>query len=91
MALKMLYRTEVKPPPHSLEISWVGNVIMVKWSLKYVAYKSVLCIISVNTRNTSHLSKKIKFKILSFMWASFGEISLLERNAPVGFINLLVT
>ena len=33
----MLYGTEVKTPPHSLEISKVGNVIMVKWRLKYVA------------------------------------------------------
>ena len=33
----MSYETEVKPPPHSLEITMVGNVIMVKRSLKYVA------------------------------------------------------
>ena len=36
----MLYETEVKPPSHSLEISRVGNLIMVKQRLKYVAFKS---------------------------------------------------
>ena len=77
MLLKMSYGTEVKPPPHSLEISRVGNLIMVKWSLKYVASKSILCFISINTKNTSYLCKKIKFKILSFMYASFGKKSLL--------------
>ena len=40
MPLKMLYGTEVKPPAHPLKISRVGNLIMVKWSLKYVAFKS---------------------------------------------------
>ena len=34
MPLRMLHETEIKPPHHSLEISGVGNVIMVKWSLK---------------------------------------------------------
>ena len=42
MPLKMLYETEVKPPSHSLEISRVGNLIMVKQRLKYVASKSIL-------------------------------------------------
>ena len=53
MPLKMLYGTEVKPPAHSLKISRVGNLIMVKWSLKYVASKSILCFISINTKNTN--------------------------------------
>ena len=53
MPLKM-YGTEVKPPPHSLEISRVGNLIMVKSSLKYVASKLSLCFISINTKNTSY-------------------------------------
>ena len=53
MPLKILYGTEVKPPPHSLESSRVGNLIMAKWSLKYVASKSILCFISINTKNTS--------------------------------------
>ena len=67
MPLKMLYGTEVKPPPHSLEISRVGNLIMLKLSLKYAASKSILCFISLHIKNTSYLCKKIKFKILSFM------------------------
>ena len=58
MPLKMSYRTEVKPPPHSLEISRVGNVIMVKWSLKYVASWSILCFISINTKNMSYAKKE---------------------------------
>ena len=58
MPLKMLYGTEVKPPPHLLEISRVRNLIMVKWSLKHVACKSILSFISINTKNTSHLCKK---------------------------------
>ena len=38
-----MYGIEVKPPPHLLEISRVGNLIMVKWSLKYVASKWTFC------------------------------------------------
>ena len=57
MPLKILYGTEVKPPPHSLESSRVGNLIMAKWSLKYVASKSILCFVSINTRNTSYARK----------------------------------
>ena len=38
-----MYGIEVKPLPHLLEISRVGNLIMVKWSLKYVASKSIFC------------------------------------------------
>ena len=57
MPLKMLYGTEVKPPAHPLKISRVGNLIMVKWSLKYVASKSILCFISINTKNTSYAKK----------------------------------
>ena len=49
----MLYRTEVRPPD-SLEISSVGNLIMVKWSLKYVADKSILCFITINAKKTSY-------------------------------------
>ena len=41
--------------------------MVIKWSLKYVASKSILCFISINTKNTSYLCKKIKFKILSFI------------------------
>ena len=67
MPLKLLYGTEVKPPPHSLEISRAGNLIMLKLSLKYAESKSILCFISLNIKNTSYLCKKIKFKILSFM------------------------
>ena len=37
----MLYGTEVKPPHHSLEISRIGNLIMVKWSTRYVVSKSI--------------------------------------------------
>ena len=66
MPLKM-YGTEVKPPPHSLEISRVGNLIMLKLSLKCATSKSILCFISLNIKNTSYLCKKIKFKVLSFM------------------------
>ena len=40
----------------------VGNLIMIEWRLKYVASKSVLCFISVNTKNTSFLCKKSKSK-----------------------------
>ena len=64
MPLKMLYGTEVKPPAHPLKISRVGNLIMVKWSLKYVASKSILCFISINTKNTSYAKNKIQnFKL----------------------------
>ena len=59
MPLKMSYGTEVKPPPHSIEISWVGNLIMVKQSFKYVASKSILCFILINTKNTSYAKKKV--------------------------------
>ena len=55
MPLKMSHGTETKPPPHSPEISRVGNLIIVKWSLKYVASKLILCFISINTKNTSYL------------------------------------
>ena len=58
MPLKMLYGTEVKPPPHFLEISRVGNLIMAKWSLKHVASKAILCYVSINTKNTSYMCKK---------------------------------
>ena len=75
MPLKMLYGTEVKPPAHPLKISRVGNLIMVKWSLKYVASKSILCFISINTKNTSYLCKKNKilnFKLhVSKFWGNF--------------------
>ena len=47
-----------------------------KWSLKYVASKSILCFVSINTKNTL-LMQQIKIKILSFILASFGEFSLL--------------
>ena len=53
MPLKMLYGTEVKPPAHPLKISRVGNLIMVKWSLKYAAPKPILLFISIKTNNTS--------------------------------------
>ena len=66
MPLKMSHGTEVKPAPHSLEISRERNLIMVKWRLKYVVSESILYFISINTKNTSDLCKKIKFKILSF-------------------------
>ena len=49
MSLKMSYGTSVKPLPHSVEISRVGNLIMVEWSLKYGASKSILCSSSRNT------------------------------------------
>ena len=49
----MLYRTEVNPPPHSLEISRVGNLIMVKC----VVSKSILVFISINAKNTSYAKK----------------------------------
>ena len=65
MPLKM-YETEVKPP-HPLEISRVGNLIMVKWSLRYIVSKSILCFISINTRNTSDLCKENKIQNLSLM------------------------
>ena len=39
MPLKMSYGTEVKQPPHSVEISRVGNLIMVEGTLKYVISK----------------------------------------------------
>ena len=67
MPLKMSHGTEVKPPPYSLEISRERNLTVVKWRLKYVASESILYFISINTKNTSYLCKKIKFKILSFM------------------------
>ena len=64
MPLKMLYGTEVKPPAHSLKISRVGNLIMVKWSLKYVASKSILCFISINTKILLIYEKKFQnFKL----------------------------
>ena len=62
MPLEMLYGTWVKPPPHSVNISMLGNLIMVEWSLKYVASESILCFISINTKNTSYLCKKSKLK-----------------------------
>ena len=58
MSLKIMYRAEEKPPPHSPEISRVVNLIMVKWSLKYVSSKSILWFISINTKNMSYLCKK---------------------------------
>ena len=57
MPLKMSHGTEAKPPPHSREISRIGNLIIVKWSLKYVASKLILCFISINTKNTSYTKK----------------------------------
>ena len=66
MPLKMLYGTEVKPPPHSLEISRVGNLIMVKWSLKYVASESILCFISINRYIPKILLTYAKNKIQNF-------------------------
>ena len=62
MPLKMLYGTSVKPPPLSVEISRLGNIIMVEWSLKYGASKSILCFISINTKITSYFWKKSKSK-----------------------------
>ena len=53
MPLKILHGTEVKPPPHPLKISRVGNLIMIKWSLKYAAPKSILRFTSIKTKNTS--------------------------------------
>ena len=61
MSLKM-YGTSVKPLPHSVEISRVGNLIMVEWSLKYGASKSILCSISRNTKITAYFWKKPKSK-----------------------------
>ena len=55
MPLKMLLHYPIK-------ISRVGNLIMVDWSLKYVATKSILCFVSINAKTTSHLCKKSKSK-----------------------------
>ena len=73
MPLKMSYGTKVKQPPHSLESSRVGNLIMVEWSLKYVASKSVLCFISINARNTSYLWKKNKIQNVKIYVGKFWE------------------
>ena len=74
MPRKILYGAEVKLV---VEVFRVGNLIIVKRSLKYVASKSILCFISINAKNASDLFKKMKFKILNFMQSSFREISLL--------------
>ena len=69
MSLKMLYGTSVKPLPHSVEISRVGNLIMVEWSLKYGASKSILCSISRNTKITSsgkNLNENFKLHVCKF-------------------------
>ena len=63
MSLKMLYGTSVKPLPHSVEISRVGNLIMVEWSLKYGASKLILCSISGNTEITSGKNLNQNFKL----------------------------
>ena len=63
MPLKMSYQTEVKPPSHSVEISRIGNLILVEWALKNVAPKSILSFISINTKNTSYLCKKSKSNV----------------------------
>ena len=57
MPWKVFYGTEVKQTPHSLESSRVGNLIRVKWSLKNVASKAILCFISIKTKNTSYTKK----------------------------------
>ena len=62
MPLKMSYGKEVKPSSHSIEIFWVGSLIMVKWSFKYVASKSILSFILINTKNTSYLCKNNKIQ-----------------------------
>ena len=62
MSLKLSYRTSVKPLPHSVEISRIGNLIMVEWSLKYGASKSILCSVSRNTKITAYFWKKPKSK-----------------------------
>ena len=58
----MLYGTSAKPLPHSVEISRVGNLIKVEWSLKYEASKSIFCSISRNSRITSYFLKEPKSK-----------------------------
>ena len=63
MPLKMSYQADVKSPPHSVEISMIGNLILVEWVLKYVASKSILSFLSINTKNTSYLCKKSKSNV----------------------------
>ena len=53
-------------PLHSIEISRVGNLMIMEWSLKYIACKSISCFISKNTKSTSYLWRKSNqnFKLL---------------------------
>ena len=69
MPLKMLCGAEIKPLPYWLDIGRVGNLIMVKWSLEYVASKSMFYFNKY--QKYFFLCKKVKFKTLSFIKASF--------------------
>ena len=68
--LKLLYGTWAKPPPYSFEISRVGKLILVEWTLKYVASKSISCFLLINTQ-IFLLMQKVWIKSLSFMQAVF--------------------
>ena len=94
MSLKVLYRTEVKL---LVEVFRVGNLIMVKWSLKYVASKSILCFISINTKKHFwHMQKKWNSKFWSSCRQALGKFPYCKEMHQLGalhqvhLINLLV-
>ena len=90
MPLKMSHGTEAKPPPYSREISRVGNLIIVKWSLKYVVSKSILCFISINTKIPLTYAKN-KIQNFKLHLGKFWGIFFIVKKESNGLINLLVT
>ena len=71
-ASQSLYRSLVIPTPHWVEVTKVGNLIMVEWVLKYVLFQEISKILLTYAKNLNQ-----KFKL--YVWKCCGISFIAEK------------